>query len=256
MRREVCLAGGGWQDFSGPTRRDTTPPSSGDLLLPEQLNLRLFAEWADLSSTLGPLAFLSSRPRGTLQLDALLLAVALEGLHRRLHVNDLPFPSITRNGLNRAKDAAVDAGVAKLTTEGWEDKAFSAERFRNAVGFVGQETYAERLHALLEPVSAVAPGLFGPSLADWITHMKAVRNIQSHQLADHDEFRAREIDLYFVLTESAAWAYRLAILMQLVPAAALREPLQASNRFSYSLANIDLTGFWQSYSCSEAFRNS
>ncbi len=116
-------------------------------------------------------------------------------------------------------------------------------------------SYAERLRALLTPVNRVAPpGLFGPSLNGWIKRMKDVRNVQSHQLDEHDAFGEKEIDLYVALNISGRWALRLALLQLVLSKDDINDGLGRSNRFRIALANIDASHVWDGFSCAETFR--
>ena len=256
VHREVLLPDGTWATF-GADRPSPTTHISSDLVAPAAIDLPAMAAWTDESGDLGPLPFIvASALTATLQSDAQSLAAALEGLHRRLHRDKKPFATVSRKGLRRAVLAAANAGANQLAMEGWTDTEFARSRFEQSLNHVGQMSYADRLSALLEPVACVAPGLFGPHLDVWVRNMSTVRNVQSHQLTEHDDFGEQEIALYFVLGQSAAWALRIALLARVFPEEALRTGLKASSRFAYTLANIDAEQVWSGYSCSAAFRQS
>jgi hypothetical protein len=247
VRREVLLEDGNWYVF-GADR----PPSQNirtDFIEVTQLGLETVCKWVDHSSRLGPLPFMVVGRSRAIQQEAQGLSAALEGLHRRLHDNEQPFAGVTKGGVRRAVAEAVRAGVTQLSKEGWEDDAFAQDRFQKSLNHVGQMTYAERLRALLGPVETFAPGLFGPDLDEWIELMKSVRNVQSHQLGEHDEFDEREISLYFVLTLSARWALRIAMLLPVLSSDVIVKALSRSIRFTYDLANMDNEGVWNGYSC-------
>lgn len=249
LRREV-LIGTEWLQF-GMDRPE--PPAQETDLLPARVGLELLGKWIDLSSRLGVVPFVVRRQRALLGPELFSLAAGLEGLHRHLYVDRQPFPTVTRKGRARAREAAVVAGVAQLAQEGWTDEQFAESRFSGALAHVGQMSYRERLLELLEPVENLAPGLFGPSLERWSPAMVDARNTEGHRLPGGEESLMEEVGRYFVLAESAKWALRIAILLHVMPATTLAAAVRSSLAFRYSLANIDLENYWRDFSCVATF---
>lgn len=66
--------------------------SAGSSLLPsDQLDLSTISRWIELQPILGQIPFMAIAVPTILQVDAHLMATALEGLHRRLHPGSKPF---------------------------------------------------------------------------------------------------------------------------------------------------------------------
>jgi hypothetical protein len=221
--------------------------------LPAQdLSLAMFAAWIPLADKVDPFPFILNGLTNTLQLDAQVLATALEGLHRRLYVDRVRFEGIPQRAVDRAAKQARQTGVEILHSEGFcdDDKAHSV--FRETLRHLNQMTYQERAVDLLEPVRQVAPSLFGPDLLNWIGMVKKIRNHQSHQLVI--EFDEPSITLYYVTVESCRWALVLRILLELSPEYDFKSNLARSNRFSFALANIDRERLWPEFSALADFR--
>ncbi|WP_026928064.1 HEPN domain-containing protein [Granulicoccus phenolivorans] len=253
VHREIRLPDGTWCRV-GIDRPVESRSGPADFVT--GIDLERLASWTDQSEQLGPLPFmpvadLSAVP---VQVTVQVVATALEGLHRRTQPDEKPFGTLSKGGIRRAVKAAVTAGTDTLEQEGWQDQRFAQTRFNAALGHVGEMSYAERLRALLTPVNRVAPGLFGPSLNGWIKRMKDVRNVQSHQLDEHDAFGEKEIDLYVALNISGRWALRLALLQLVLSKDDINDGLGRSNRFRIALANIDASHVWDGFSCAETFR--
>lgn len=231
---------------------DPIPLRRSGFMPAQDLSLAMFAAWIPLAYKVDPFPFILNGLTDTLQLDAQVLATALEGLHRRLHVDRPRLEGIPQRAVDRAAKQARYAGVEKLRSEGYidEDKAHSV--FRETLRHLNQMTYQERAVDLLEPVRQVVPSLFGPDLLKWIGMVKKIRNHQSHQLAL--EFDEPSISLYYVTVESCRWAMVLRILLELSPAYDFKANLARSNRFSFALANIDREKLWFEFSALADFR--
>ena len=254
IHREVLLGSTGrWHSF-GTDRDQESVSHPFDFINPQDIDLQAVARWADQSSHLGTLPFVVSRERQALQPDAHALSAALEGLHRHLNADQMPFRNLPGGVLKSARNAAVKAGVESLLGDGWEDEEYARKKFSDAVAFVGQISYAERLRELLPGVASLAPGMFGPELEGWIKHATKIRNEEGHQLGNNDDFGEQEVSSYFVFTESAKWALRLAMLLTVFPEITIRLRLRESLSFAYSLANIDNERHWQDFSCLKTFQ--
>jgi hypothetical protein len=170
-------------------------------------------------------------------------ASALEGLHRRCFEKSKPFPRLSNSQAGKVAAAAAKAAGEEAVKYG-EDSA-AVERFKDAFRHFNELTFADRIRELVQPVTAVAPGLLGAELDAWIGWLKQARNGEAHQLVKsaEDDYE-EEIDQLYQLAVSGEWALRLCVLMQLgVDAELLRQGLRRHQRFHYALANMDRSRF-------------
>ncbi|MDP9987349.1 hypothetical protein J2S98_002516 [Arthrobacter oryzae] len=231
---------------------DQIPLRHSSFMPVQDLSLEMFAAWIPLAHKVDPFPFILNGLSNTLQLDAQVLATALEGLHRRLHVDRPRLEGIAQRAVDRAAKQARHAGVERLQAEGYTDEDKAQSAFRETLRHLNQMTYQQRAVDLLEPVRQVVPSLFGPDLLKWIGIVKNIRNHQSHQLAR--EFDEPSISIYYVAVESCRWAMVLRILLELRPGYDFKSNLGRSNRFSFALANIDREKLWPEFSALADFR--
>lgn len=78
--------------------------------------------------------------------------------------------------------------------------------------------------------------------------MKVLRNVQSHGLKTHDAFGDTEVSQYYVMAASGRWVLKILLLLELVEEEQLELALRGSERFMYSLANIDRENYWEDFS--------
>lgn len=241
---------GTWCSYVRPSEEGRLQRSS---LLPlTDLSLQKFSDWIRLAIRIDPFPYIVNAPTNVLQVDAQVLATAIEGLHRSIHAEDRPFSSISKRSVKRAMDEARRAGVAALENEGFAASDLADRLLRGSLNHVDQPTYQDRLLQLAEPVWGLAPGLCGPDPMEWAIMIKQIRNDQSHQLVR--SFLENEIAAYFVATITCRWVLLLRILMELVTADGLKAALLASDRFLYALANIDGERLWGEFSALATFR--
>ncbi|WP_405475597.1 HEPN domain-containing protein [Paenarthrobacter ilicis] len=226
---------------------------SRSLLPLYELDLKVVGAWLSKARKLGPIPFVAAADRGVLQVDAQMLATALEGLHRRLDPGAKRFdPPVSVNKLQTVRRKATSAAVVAL--EGVVDAPTAKKAYNEALIHVGELSYADRLTEMLPRVGNVAPGLLGPSLEEWIRDTKDLRNVQSHGLTQDDDFGEEEFARYYVLAASARWALKILLLLDLTDDDALiRSSLEESDKFMYSLANIDREHYWEDFSAYETF---
>jgi hypothetical protein len=248
------VADGDWLEHSEPFHKDSAWRHTY-LLEPADLTLAIAASWLTLSEQLGPLPFIATADLEVLQVHALVLSTALEGVHRRLHPASRPFHPLSKRAVRKAMDTARDAALEALAQAEWPDLDGARARLSTTLNHVDQMTYQERLTDLLAPVLAVAPGLAGPDPAAWISAMKRVRNDQSHQLNSVNLFYDEQVSEYYVLTTSGKWVLHLSLLLQIAPVSDLRDALAASQKFHFALANIDTEPYWPAWSALRAFRD-
>lgn len=237
------------------SRGSESVPLARSRFLPVQdLSVAVFAAWIPLAHIVDPVPFLLTGPTGPRQLDALVLATALEGLHRRLYLEGVRFEGVGQRAVERAARQARQAGVEVLLSEGFPDEDKANAVFRETLRHLNQMTYQDRARELLEPVRLIVPGLFGPDLVQWIAMVTRIRDHQSHHLAI--EFDEPPTALYDAAAKSSRWALLLRILLELNPGYDFPSHLVQSPGFSAALAGIDRTGLWPGFSALAAFRTS
>lgn len=252
LQVEVDVPDVGWCSLGKVPPSDKQFGQRADLLPIEELTLSRISQWLPLSQKLGPVPHVALHAFGVLQADAQVVAVALEGLHRRLHPDKRRFPGISKGAVKRARKAAVDAAGASLGEHGIGELARNA--FRDSLGQVDEVSYRERLNDLVGGVREVAPGLLGPDPEAWINDMCSIRNSESHQLPGVDNFDDKQVARYYVMSASGRWLLQIAILTLLATPELIRSSLRGSSKFGFALANIDREAYWPGFSAYEAFR--
>src|SRR5262245_5006601 len=97
------------------------------------------------------------------------MAIAVEGLHRRLWPKDRVMSRGQASKTRRLARAAVDDPDLR-------------QRVGDALLHLEEPTYAERLHSLTELVTGAVPAATGET-PEWERRIKAVRNGFAHQTA-------------------------------------------------------------------------
>ncbi|MBM9432285.1 HEPN domain-containing protein [Flaviflexus equikiangi] len=230
---------------------DRAIPLQQTLLNPSTLSIDTVAKWLRMAPQLGPLPFIAVAELSNLQVKAQVMTAALEGLHARLYPSSNRFTASSRRR-KRATKAAAEAGAEILASSG-EDKETIKQAIREALAHAHRPSYAARLRELLLRVEAAAPGLMGPSTEDWIKDILAVRNTLSHGAKDDDEFGEPEISRYYVLSQSAQWAIRIRLLLELVDETTMRSGLVNYDNFMFVLANMDREQYWPDFSAHDHF---
>ncbi|MCX8454604.1 HEPN domain-containing protein [Paenarthrobacter ureafaciens] len=248
---QVCIPGKGWCPLE--ILREAPSVASRSFLPLNTLDLTVVGTWLSEAKKLGPIPFVANEDRGVLQVDAQMLATALEGLHRRLVPDANRFiPKLSNAKLEKARKQARAA--AMLALKGSADEETTKTAFNEALLHVDEPSYSLRLTSMLARVERVAPGLLGPSLGSWIKDAKDLRNVQSHGLTRDDDFGEHQISLYYVLAVSSRWALRILLLLHLTDDDALiRSALEDSDEFMYALANMDREAYWKDFSAYETF---
>lgn len=233
---------------------DPRPLAPSTFMPVRDLSVATFAAWIPLAHTVEPFPVLLNDPTEILQLDAQVLATAIEGLHRRLYVDGVRFEGMSGRSVERAARQARRTGVEILLSEGYPDEDRAHAVFRETLRHLNQMTYEDRAAELLEPVRRLVPSLFGPDLKSWIAMVTKIRNHQSHYLSI--EFDAAPRALYAVVTRSCRWALVLRILLELSPGYDFRSNLVRAHSFALALATIDREELWPGFSALSEFRSS
>ena len=164
------------------------------------------AAWLDAAPALRPIpslvAEVATAPDRTLANQLLEMAIAAEGLHRRLR----PDQRVMSLGqADKARRVARDAVEPELR-----------QRVNDALAHLEQPTCAQRLRCLTDLAGPVVPGATGDTVA-WEKRIRAVRNGFAHQVAarpgttDNTDDEWRE---YLVLLRTLRWVLTAALLLQ------------------------------------------
>lgn len=245
FHRQVLLEGR-WCDYGIATDADelTSRPGLHELLGGRVLTLDTMMHWFHVAQRLGHIPYVASAHGQLLELHAAAILTAFEGCHRRLHPGATRLAGYSKGELKRAAKAAAEAAVNSLTTArpvtpGGDRQATPLkDLYFEALGHVQDPTYALRLQELLAPVHDIAPDLFAPDFATWITMAKALRNQESHALDSLDPIDESRISDYYVIQASGQWALRLRLLLEVLDADVLKNALRDSNRYHFAVANV------------------
>jgi hypothetical protein len=176
------------------------------LLTRFDLGVGHLAAWLDAAPALRPIpslvAEVTTAPDRTLANQLLEMAIAAEGLHRRLR----PDQRVMSLGqADKARRMARDAVEPELR-----------QQVNDALAHLEQPTYAQRLRYLTDLAGPVVPGATGDTVA-WEKRIRAVRNGFAHQAAarpgttDNTDNEWRE---YLVLLRTLRWVLTAALLLQ------------------------------------------
>ncbi|UNX55350.1 hypothetical protein MF406_03500 [Georgenia sp. TF02-10] len=258
---EVDVPNEGWHRVELVSTHSHHEESFTELLPLSDLTLEVIARWLEIATGLGPVPYMAIADRQVLQIDALIVAAALEGLHRRLYPGHSrtdehqTLAGVSRTKLRKASSAAVKAALKALN--GLPVNYEQAERvYQGALASIHELSFREKLVELLPQVDEVAPGLLGPDLKEWVGDLVQVRNVQAHLLKDHDDFGEKEMSQCYVLGLSGRWALRILLLLQVASSEQIRKALSESSQFSYALANLDRESVWDNFSAYERFHSS
>jgi hypothetical protein len=178
------------------------------LMTRTHLGIGHLAAWLDAAPGLRPIpslvAQVAANPDRTLVNQLLEMAIAVEGLHRRLRPEDRV---MSLRQADRARRLARDAVPPDLR-----------ERVNDALMHLEEPMYAERLSFIINMIRDAVPGATGKTM-EWKRRIKAVRNGFAHQArprvesdgAGDDDDGWRE---YFVLLRTLRWVLTGVLLLQ------------------------------------------
>lgn len=240
-----------WVSYTAATHVHSRLQVTG-LLPMRDLKLPVFAWWLPLAAKLDPFHFIANAPMNVLQVDAQVLATALEGIHRRLYDHERPLSPMSKKAVERSMKVARQAGIEALKNEGFNDTALADDLLQGVLNHIDQQSYAERVKQLVVPVANLAPGMFGPDLDEWVAMVKRIRNAQSHQLKVG--FDESAVSVYYTASVACRWLLSLTILSKLVPEEHIAAALKESETFQFALANMDGERVWEGFSALATFR--
>jgi hypothetical protein len=179
------------------------------LLSRPELDLEHLATWLTTYDKLRPIPSLVAAaidpPVRMLEAGLLELAIAAEGLHRRLD------PTASDQRISPHEVAAVRR--AALSVVG--DNDVLRQRIHDTLTHLPDLTYAARLQALLSRTYRVAPEVAGQDTNEWIRLVKKARNSFAHQLTNTTDAAAEPLwrEMY-VLTQSLRWLLTMTLLLE------------------------------------------
>ncbi|MDN3483552.1 hypothetical protein QMA10_16700 [Arthrobacter sp. APC 3897] len=233
------LEDGRWCSYIATVSGDPERIRSTNLLPFDELQLATFAKWIQLAQKVDPIPHMVVSAPNILQVDAQMLATALEGLDDRLRSRrEKRFVPVDLAVVKRGKERASEAFASVV--DGLAEAEEAKKRFDDAVIPVGGFNYNDRVLRLASEVSRFAPGLCGagPGGEAWASRVKKVRNAQSHQTLRG--FTERDQALYFMVRTTAQWVLWLKLLLAAgADEDSLTLGLRTSRPFLYALANID-----------------
>jgi hypothetical protein len=208
---------------TGSTKRDQDP-----LINRLDLGLDRLAAWFDTTERFTPLPHIVA---GTVQASdrtlpnrLLELAIAAEGVHRKLHPN-----------ARRLTDRQVQDALAALSESDMEREArqvlYTAMKL-----YLWEPSYPQRLAALAADVSVAVPGVTGKT-RKWQDAIRDVRVGFAHALAA-GAITSDTLHGYATLEESLRWLLTGRLLLELgIPADKLAEKFSAHERYQRFLRN-------------------
>jgi hypothetical protein len=175
-----------------------------------RLNLGVghLAAWLDAAAALRPIpslvAEVATTPDRTLENQLLEMAIAAEGLHRRLRPNER---AMSHAEANKARRLGRDAVAPELR-----------QKVNDALLHLEEPIYAERLHFLTDLVREAVPGATGAT-EEWERRIKAVRNGFAHRIAPRSQASGAaagdgEWHEYLVLLRTLRWILTGVLLLQ------------------------------------------
>ena len=220
---------GSWLEVRRPELKEP----AGDLLPVHEvfltrmdLGLGHLAVWLDAATRLRPIpslvAEIATAPDRTLVNQLLEMAIAAEGLHRRLQPNDRVMSlGQARQARRQARNAIDDPKVR--------------ERVNDALLHLEEPTYAERLSFITDLTSEAVPDATGQTI-EWERRIKNVRNGFAHQTAPPSDGDNEEWQEYLVLLRTLRWVLTGALLLQTgIEPGRLSERLQQHEPYQFLL---------------------
>lgn len=189
---------------------------STDRLLPRQvLTLERFARWIDVSARLDGLAAPIADPMEgvAVQASTLTYVAIAEGLHRRLYTKTKRFPGITNSQFKAIRSTAASAGLLEFEAVGCVDMEEAKHALDQALGFLNDVTYRNRLAELIMDARRAVPEIVG-SFSDWEQLVKTVRNNLAHQPVSREPMSEKELDEMIAVNYSVPWVLRIVLLQQ------------------------------------------
>jgi hypothetical protein len=228
----VDAASGQWLEVADP-RLDGSPADDlqsqgGSLLYREEMDLQALATWIGRYNDLRPIPAVLAREvsarNRVLESQLFELASAAEGLNRR--IQDTRRTSVfTRADARKVRKAAREAAG---------DSEELQARAINALQYLSEVSYSERLCELLKVASGALPGMEEWDHDEWKGQVLEARNGLAHRLPSYPgapwEDRWQEA---YVLVQSLRWLLTTLLLLEAgVDSAALVRRLSQHRRFS------------------------
>lgn len=220
----------------------SAPPYGMDpVVLPprEELTVERLAKWIVLNETLDGLAWSVARPvKAVLQIEAMVAASPIEGLHRRLPYQQLKFPGTSNSAIDGIKRAARHAAAEKAETSPHLDPQSVKKAVMNAVSHLEQVDYSARAADVVNTVRQVIPEIT-ESVPDLPALLVTIRNDRAHHLPSELKKSLDTCALeWMVIATVTPWLLRALLLLNAgVDTQVLHDRYIAYQRFSFFRAN-------------------
>lgn len=242
---EVAISGNDYCPLFTAGTEDPYWP--GHILLPTtELDHETIRNWIDLDRKIAPLGDVIGRQQllAMMPLEAAVLVTlsSLEGFHR---ATSMPKRGHLPTFISRVPPESLPN--LKLELENLLVQAVSPnnhEWMRGQVKKLTQEkdgyTFIDRLRVCAADAGAVAPGLCGPDLEQWLQQALKIRNGLAHQSRAGKMFTINDAHDYISIARGAGWVGRVLALTYLgVAPDRLHHALVNYHPFQYDLAVMD-----------------
>lgn len=231
----VCktVSGGDWlyvqdSEIKSVDTKPTLPPSRL-LLTRAEFGVDCLGTWLELFPKMSPVPSLvataiETEAERAIELQVLDLAIATEGLHRRLFE--------ARRGIPKKRASDIREYTIPLVEEKFPE---AADAVRDALNGLGELPFRERLTDMIERARPVLPGLTGSSAELWIKRVKDVRNGFAHLLEGKDELSSQALENY-ILKNTLRWLLSVVVLLEVgVDGQVLSTRANANQQYSFLL---------------------
>lgn len=216
------------------------PNTFSSLLRTSVLTLDMLARWIPVHATLDDLDWaVAEPPTGAIQTSLLARASVAEGLHRRLFPMTRRF-DLDKRTLKKIRDELRDRGTELFKLHGVDDREQTDKCISDALGFMNEVSFRDRVDEMAEVVNRVAPQVL-EGFDDFPRQLVRARNDLAHfgEPQKKAEKYEQKIDRWTVFNLAIPWMLRVLLLeIAGVQPDALREALDDSMAFAFYRANV------------------
>ncbi|MEH3138807.1 MAG: hypothetical protein PGN37_01245 [Mycobacterium kyogaense] len=182
------------------------------LIAPDAISMQHLADWLPVSARLDGLdaAVADQKFPAILELQCLLFATMIEGLHRRLFdEEDVKYAGLTRPNARIVRRAGREAISKAMNDLGFPT---SPSDFDNLVAPLNDYSFQQRLQSIKAVVDEAVPDVLA-DFSDWPSLVKRVRNHLAHWLRNDDQDASPPTDDEKMLVYlSMPWVLRTLLL--------------------------------------------
>lgn len=218
----------------------------GHILLPTtELDHETIRNWINLDRKIAPLGDVIGRQLLTMMpLEAAVLVAlsALEGFHRATSMPKRGQPPTLISRVPPENLPDVKSELEKLLVQAVSptDQEWMRGQVKRLTQGTDGSTFIDRLRVCATEAVAVAPGLCGPDIDQWLQQAHKIRNGLAHQSRVGKMFTISDAHDYIRIARSAGWVGRIVALTHLgVAPDRLHHALVNYNPFQYDLAVMD-----------------